>query len=602
MSSVACSFSRSSAFAEPTINMSRTTTSLQLLVRFQDKTHVVSVPSSIAVGIGIDIDGDDHHQLVRAWLLQEWAPRRTGWKAQHLRIASSFQSSSSSSSSPHFVDIRVKSGIRGGKGGFGTLLKGQSRQAGAKLTTDFGACRDLQGRRLRHVNDEIKLRKWREMERRKANGETVPDDELWNTPSGIYNWHLMTPTWADISKKATYRIKRQFQQLDKEAQKKRALQQEQEEAYQKTLTHYLEQATDATASIQESFQDALKQGLSNNNDKNNDKNNNKNDDKKKRKRPTTRNNTTASSSSSSSLSFTQPNSLCTLSGDVVVVTNHKKASVEMQSKSDFGTAVLVLDREIPKERPVVYYEVSLESGGMAQIGWARLVGGGDKDKDDKDVVFQPNDESGDGVGDDVASFGVDGSRGMKFHAGTDGAYRNFKWKRGDRLGCSWDTQEGSLSFHVNGKDAGVAFSKKENVPKRNLVPAFSCNQGEIIELHTTKDDCNYFPQTGAIAVGELIESVVQDQDEDQDDAEPALDAKKSAITTTNTTTKSEQKEDTESKTTKPPVIKEEVKKAPFDTENIKPLNLLDYESAKELEALGMDRLKGALMAIKVKCG
>ena len=43
-----------------------------------------------------------------------------------------------------------------GKGGFGTLLKGQSKQAGAKTTLDFGACRDLSGRRLRHVNDEIK--------------------------------------------------------------------------------------------------------------------------------------------------------------------------------------------------------------------------------------------------------------------------------------------------------------------------------------------------------------------------------------------------------------------------------------------------------------
>lgn len=35
-------------------------------------------------------------------------------------------------------------------------------QAGAKPTTDFGACRDLQGRRLRHVNDEVRLQKWQE--------------------------------------------------------------------------------------------------------------------------------------------------------------------------------------------------------------------------------------------------------------------------------------------------------------------------------------------------------------------------------------------------------------------------------------------------------
>ena len=31
-----------------------------------------------------------------------------------------------------------------------------------KKTTDFGACRDLYGRRLRHVNDEIRLKKWLE--------------------------------------------------------------------------------------------------------------------------------------------------------------------------------------------------------------------------------------------------------------------------------------------------------------------------------------------------------------------------------------------------------------------------------------------------------
>ena len=37
-----------------------------------------------------------------------------------------------------------------------------TRQAGAKPTTDFGACRDLQGRRLRHVNDEVRLQKWQE--------------------------------------------------------------------------------------------------------------------------------------------------------------------------------------------------------------------------------------------------------------------------------------------------------------------------------------------------------------------------------------------------------------------------------------------------------
>ncbi|BDA45337.1 probable polyubiquitin (Fragment) at N-terminal half [Coccomyxa sp. Obi] len=47
--------------------------------------------------------------------------------------------------------------LRGGKGGFGALLRGAGRAA---LTDNFDACRDLSGRRLRHVNAEQKLAEW----------------------------------------------------------------------------------------------------------------------------------------------------------------------------------------------------------------------------------------------------------------------------------------------------------------------------------------------------------------------------------------------------------------------------------------------------------
>ena len=52
-------------------------------------------------------------------------------------------------------------GLLGGKGGFGAMLRIQAKQKGAKKTTDFGACRDLSGRRLRHINDELILNKWK---------------------------------------------------------------------------------------------------------------------------------------------------------------------------------------------------------------------------------------------------------------------------------------------------------------------------------------------------------------------------------------------------------------------------------------------------------
>lgn len=47
----------------------------------------------------------------------------------------------------------------GGKGGFGALLRGQGRDG--KITTNFDAMRDLQGRRLKHANTEKKLREWK---------------------------------------------------------------------------------------------------------------------------------------------------------------------------------------------------------------------------------------------------------------------------------------------------------------------------------------------------------------------------------------------------------------------------------------------------------
>jgi hypothetical protein len=48
--------------------------------------------------------------------------------------------------------------LAGGKGGFGALLRGQGRDG--KITDNFDACRDLQGRRLKTVEAEKKLREW----------------------------------------------------------------------------------------------------------------------------------------------------------------------------------------------------------------------------------------------------------------------------------------------------------------------------------------------------------------------------------------------------------------------------------------------------------
>ncbi|KAK6260566.1 hypothetical protein SCA6_015040 [Theobroma cacao] len=58
--------------------------------------------------------------------------------------------------------------LLGGKGGFGSLLRGAATKAGQKKTSNFEACRDMSGRRLRHVNAEKRLEEWKaEEENRK---------------------------------------------------------------------------------------------------------------------------------------------------------------------------------------------------------------------------------------------------------------------------------------------------------------------------------------------------------------------------------------------------------------------------------------------------
>lgn len=47
--------------------------------------------------------------------------------------------------------------VLGGKGGFGSMLRAQGGRMSSKKTTNFESCRDLQGRRLKTINDATKL-------------------------------------------------------------------------------------------------------------------------------------------------------------------------------------------------------------------------------------------------------------------------------------------------------------------------------------------------------------------------------------------------------------------------------------------------------------
>ncbi|KAL1198094.1 putative splicing factor SF3a60 [Cardamine amara subsp. amara] len=82
----------------------------------------------------------------------------------HRLICGGYQISDESSISQSDATVNLVLSLRGGKGGFGSLLRGAATKAGQKKTNNFDACRDMSGRRLRHVNAEKRLEEWKEGE------------------------------------------------------------------------------------------------------------------------------------------------------------------------------------------------------------------------------------------------------------------------------------------------------------------------------------------------------------------------------------------------------------------------------------------------------
>ncbi|KAG7619202.1 Ubiquitin-like domain superfamily [Arabidopsis suecica] len=79
-------------------------------------------------------------------------------------ISGGYQISDGSAISQPDATVNLVLSLRGGKGGFGSLLRGGGMKAGQKKTNNFDACRDMSGRRLRHVNAENRLQEWKDGE------------------------------------------------------------------------------------------------------------------------------------------------------------------------------------------------------------------------------------------------------------------------------------------------------------------------------------------------------------------------------------------------------------------------------------------------------
>jgi hypothetical protein len=71
------------------------------------------------------------------------------------------------------ISARVGLRVQGGKGGFGALLRGAGAKASAKLKSISNEdCRDLSGRRIRHVKNEQRLAEWYAQQKQTEQEET----------------------------------------------------------------------------------------------------------------------------------------------------------------------------------------------------------------------------------------------------------------------------------------------------------------------------------------------------------------------------------------------------------------------------------------------
>ena len=531
---------------------------------------------------------------------------------------------------PLTINISPKyTSIRGGKGGFGTLLKGQSKQAGARTTLDFGACRDLSGRRLRHVNDEIKLRKWKELQAardraaKSGNNEEVDELSALKTASGIRNWHLMVPSWSDaaaFSKKGKRKMERQYERevrgrQSKEDKVKSAKEQKRlDEEW--AVMEYVRRGEEEGKRV---MGDSVKEGILAHMRKRKQESKEQQDDVKEAAVPEEGATVTLVSGENSLAAH-----FMTLSGDMSVFDapesnkNKKPSSTDntpkqsstklrIQSQSDFATAVVLLNVDKLKDissnnnqKNGVYVEYTIQTSGLAQIGWIRSPEG-NTSTGSSGITFIPNSDTGDGVGDDNASYGYDGSRFLKFHGGKEDAYGSSEtaWKSGDVLGCYCKlTSDGmEVGYSINGKDLGVAFTDSNTGDRFSYYPAVSLNLNETVDVNIGPDFA-YEVKKGCIGAYELVKTETDvDASGDDDDNKLQENSKKQLTAVDNNAPpkkRSRDESDASKKTTESTKQQSEEAEETFDLNKCSSIN--------ELKQIDPDRLKNILLSMGVKCG
>jgi Kip1 ubiquitination-promoting complex protein 1 len=108
-----------------------------------------------------------------------------------------------------------------------------------------------------------------------------------------------------------------------------------------------------------------------------------------------------------------------------------------------------------------YYEVTLMTDGLMQIGWCTIT-----------TPFN----SSDGVGDGAHSYAYDGFRVKKWNAGQSDYGE--AWSAGDVIGTMINFKTKEVHFWRNGKHLGVAFRNIKVGPNMAYAPGISLSKGQ----------------------------------------------------------------------------------------------------------------------------
>lgn len=146
-----------------------------------------------------------------------------------------------------------------------------------------------------------------------------------------------------------------------------------------------------------------------------------------------------------------------------------------------------------------YYECTLLSDGLMQIGWA-------------DASFRCDPVCGQGVGDHLHSWAFDGLRTKKWCVSCESYGR--RWRVGDVVGVLVDMDLQEMRFYLNGEDLGPAFT---NFNASDLFPALSLNVRQSVRVNFGEsifrfppneiDNLPFSPVINAVSKARLASSV-----------------------------------------------------------------------------------------------